>query len=134
MYYILYNSYAVSPFNDESLKELLMQAQKKNERLGITGMLFYFSGQFLQLIEGDENAVKQLGKEIAEDNRHKYFAILKEGHVENRFYKEWSMGFKSVAPENFEDVKNFRELNKVNNQNLSSFLSLLNVLSAKAEI
>ena len=91
MYYLLYNSYAVKAFDDAALKELLIQSREKNRRLGITGMLFYFNGQFIQLIEGDEAAVRRLGIEIALDPRHKHFMILKEGAIEKRFFTLWAL-------------------------------------------
>ena len=125
MYYIIYSSYAVNEFDDNRLKELLVQALEKNETLGITGMLFYFNGQFIQLIEGAETAVRQLANEIAIDPRHKHFMILKEGNAEERFFAEWSMGMKSVDPSNFEDVKSFKELNQPNGAHVGSILYLL---------
>ena len=132
MYYILYNSYAVSEFDDAALKELLIQSREKNKRLAITGMLFYFEGQFIQLIEGDDAAVRQLAIEIALDPRHKHFMILKEGAIEKRFFTDWSMGFKSIDPANFEDVHNFKELNTTGRLNAPSFLYLLEILSRPA--
>ena len=58
--------------------------------------------------------------------------ILKEGPIVQRFFEDWSMGFKSVDPANFEDVTNFRELNESAGLNLSPFLYLLNILSTPA--
>ncbi len=129
MYYILYSSYATKDFTDTELKDLLLQSQAKNARLGVTGMLFYFSGKFIQLIEGDEVTVKSLAKTIAQDSRHEYFMILKEGPIEKRFFEDWSMGFKSIDPEHFKDVANFKELNNSAGLGLSPFLYLLNILS-----
>lgn len=131
MYYLVYNSYAAIEFGDDKLKKLLIQARDKNLRLGITGMLFYFSNQFIQLIEGDEATVKQLAVEIAEDPRHMHFIVLKEGHTDKRYFPDWSMGFKSVSPANFEDVSNFKDLNGAAAQDKSKFLSLLNVMTAE---
>lgn len=131
MYYLVYNSYAATEFGDDKLKKLLIQARDKNLRLSITGMLFYFSNQFIQLIEGDESTVKKLAAEIAEDPRHMHFIILKEGPIEKRHFPDWSMGFKSVSPANFEDVSNFKDLNGAVAQDKSKFLSLLKMMTAE---
>ena len=125
MYYLIYNSYATINFDDASLKELLVQARETNEKAGITGMLFYFTGQFIQLIEGDEVLVKQLAQTISKDPRHEHFIILKEGPTEERFFADWSMGMKSIDPKNFEDVKNFKELKQQDGQHIDSIRYLL---------
>ena len=131
MYFIIYSSYATIAFDDASLKVLLIEAREKNEKIGVTGMLFYFSGQFIQLIEGEERVVRQLAQIIAADPRHKHFSVLKEGVAESRFFPEWSMGSKSVDPKNFEDVKNFKELNKRNAEHIKSMLYLLKLSNSK---
>ena len=128
MYYLIYSSYAAQEFNDESLTQLLMQAREKNKRLGITGMLVFFTGNFIQLIEGEEHAVRQLGIEISQDTRHKHFMILNDGLIDNRFFSDWSMGFRSVNPENQHAVECFKELNSPDKKNISSFLYLLSLI------
>jgi len=128
MYYLIYTSDAAFTFQEDDLKALLLQAQAKNKNLGITGMLYYFDGIFIQLIEGQEIDVKQLGNTIANDERHKNFTIIKEGPVEKRFFKEWSMGFKSISPDNKEEVKYFNELSTNRNQNSASVINLFKIL------
>ena len=129
MYYLLYSSYATSEFDDLKLKELLIQSREKNKRLGITGMLYFFEGKFIQLIEGEEKEVLQLGKTISTDPRHEHFMILKEGPIANRFFKEWDMGFKSLDPQIFENVKNFKELGDTEKANKESVMYLLEILA-----
>jgi len=131
MYFIIYSSYASVAFDDNSLKALLIEARDKNEKTAITGMLFYFNNQFIQLIEGEETVVKELAKAIAADPRHKHFLILKEGVAESRFFPEWSMGTKSIDAKNFEDVKNFKELNQENGEHIGSILYLLKLSASK---
>jgi len=124
MYYIIYSSYATAQFTDEQLKDLLIEARDKNDKNGVTGMLYYFNGQFVQLIEGAESTVRQLAKAIAIDPRHKLFVIIKEGMAEKRFFSEWSMGLRSIDPGNFEGVKCFKELNLDNGDHTESILFL----------
>ncbi len=131
MYYLIYTSYAVVKFQEVDLKELLVQAQEKNKRLNITGMLYYFDGIFIQLIEGSEADVKLLGATIAKDPRHKDFAIVKEGPTENRFFKNWSMGFKSVSPTDADEVKYFKEMNTAGNNHNTSVRHLFKIMLDK---
>ena len=129
MYYLIYNSYAAVEFSDERLKELLIAAREKNKRLGITGMLYFFKDQFIQLIEGDEAVVKQLAATIAADERHRYFVVLKEGDIDQPFFSDWTMGFRAFDPQNFEDVEAFTELKASSELSTSSFMRLLNILA-----
>lgn len=53
-----------------------------NERAGITGMLLYKDGNFMQLLEGEKEAVLRLHKNIIVDPRHKGFLTLLQGETE----------------------------------------------------
>lgn len=130
MYYLIYSSYAAIEFNDDLLKELLIKAREKNLGLAITGMLYYFDGKFIQLIEGPEPAVRQLATEIENDPRHKHFLVLKDGNTESRYFEDWSMGFKSIDPEKLSDVEKFKELNGPDGVNTASIRHLLKILSS----
>jgi hypothetical protein len=92
MYYIIYSSYATAQFTDEQLKDLLIEARDKNDKNGVTGMLYYFNGQFVQLIEGAESTVRQLAKAIAIDPRHKLFVIIKKAWQKNAFFQNGLWG------------------------------------------
>jgi len=133
MYFLIYSSYAAIDFDDNLLLELLVQAREKNKRLRITGMLYFFANQFLQLIEGEEAVVKNLGLEIAADPRHKYFQILKEGDIDERFFADWTMGFKSIDPENLKDVDQFLELNNPSGLHIATITQLMTILSKSQE-
>jgi len=132
MYFILYNSYAATEFDDDALKLLLIQARERNKELGITGMLFYFKEQFLQLIEGEQSAVELLAAKIANDPRHKHFLILKNETIETRFFADWSMGFRAISPDKMEDVENFKNLSDPNGKHTASFLYLLRMTQTES--
>ena len=57
---IVYVSSATRLFAAEDLVALLQAARDYNARIGITGMLLYKAGNFLQVIEGDAAAVNAL--------------------------------------------------------------------------
>lgn len=131
MYYLIYGSYAAIDFIDERLMELLEHAREKNKQLGVTGMLYYFSGQFIQLIEGEQNTIMQLASTIATDSRHKYFKVMKEGAIDKRFFKEWSMGFKAINPGNFSEIDSFLDLNDTRGKSIESVAHLMRILAAR---
>jgi hypothetical protein len=52
------------------LTALLTGARINNETLGISGMLVYHDGSFLQILEGECDVVGALFDHIAKDDRH----------------------------------------------------------------
>ena len=63
-------------------------------------MLLYKDGNFMQVLEGDEEAVRGLYARIAADPRHGGEITLQEGFAEGRQFPDWSMGFRDLdSPE-----------------------------------
>lgn len=58
MYHLIYASSASKPFSQLELDDLLIKARQNNIRLGITGMLIYRDGNFIQ--GGFKNQPQQL--------------------------------------------------------------------------
>ncbi len=100
MFFLVYVSSATWPFSGEDLRVLLETCRKNNAELGVTGMLLYKDGNFMQVLEGDEGAVRGLYARIAADPRHGGEITLQEGFAEGRQFPDWSMGFRDLnAPE-----------------------------------
>lgn len=97
MYHLMYVSYAKQHFSDDALTELLIKARKNNSNLGITGMLIYRDGNFIQVLEGEEDAVKSLYKLIKDDIRHDGAIIMSEGEVSERQFAKWAMDFRNYS-------------------------------------
>ena len=93
MYFILYLSSASHLMSDDELFELLEQAREKNKKIGVTGMLLYKGGNFLQFLEGEQDIVKALFQKIGKDPRHKDIVTIMEDETERRTFESWSMGF-----------------------------------------
>lgn len=81
----------------EELVELLQQSRRNNERVGVTGMLLYKDGDFMQLIEGEESAVRELFARIDRDPRHHGALVLLDEPAERRLFGEWAMGFRDAS-------------------------------------
>lgn len=112
MIQISYISSATSPVSTQSLLELLEQCRESNSSRGITGMLLYANGTYLQVLEGDPQAIDDLVEEIKKDRRHTNIQMLYRKTIERRQYSDWSMGFKKVSDKDLrqvEDLKDFGE-------------------------
>lgn len=96
MIQFIYISSSVNPFVKEDLLELLEVSRRNNEKLGVTGMLLYKDGDFMQALEGEETPVRWLSAKISRDPRHKNFVKLLEGPAEKREFPDWSMGFRNL--------------------------------------
>lgn len=88
---LLYASDAVGILPYSTLVGIMTHAQQRNPTRGITGMLCYGSGQFLQVLEGDREPVNRLYHAIARDTRHERCELLSVSEVDRRDFPEWSM-------------------------------------------
>ena len=88
-----YASAACRSFTTAELDRLLASSRARNEELGVTGLLLYHEGSFLQILEGDETTVDALYRRISADSRHTNPLLLFRRHDEERRFPEWTMGF-----------------------------------------
>lgn len=93
MYYMIYMSSAVKPMNFGELSALLQQCRDNNHHSGITGMLLYQNGTFMQMLEGEKQVVSDLFDAIRKDDRHTGVHIVLTGDIAKRNFEDWSMGF-----------------------------------------
>jgi hypothetical protein len=97
MYSLTYVSSATRPFTEAQLIATLETSVKNNARDLVTGMLLYKDGNFMQVLEGVEDAVLRTHERISRDPRHMGLITLLQGPVERRQFPTWSMGFKRLA-------------------------------------
>ena len=107
MDYLIYISTAVQALSDEELKEILVISQENNSRDGLTGMLLYGEGTFVQLLEGEANALNETYERIKADQRHKNLSKLDEGVTELRLFPDWSMGYKVISPDDMSEINGY---------------------------
>jgi hypothetical protein len=94
MYQIVYTSSARPEFAVTDLKKLLLAARMRNNAVGVTGMLVFHDGTFLQALEGENRAVNEIFASIQNDPRHGDLTVLHRGPgPEQRVFGEWAMGF-----------------------------------------
>lgn len=97
MFQLVYTSMETDSFSGPDLVRLLKKSRQNNERLGVTGMLLYHNGSFLQALEGEEPVVRQLVDLIATDPRHSGVVVLHATSMEARDFPDWSMGFHNLG-------------------------------------
>jgi Sensors of blue-light using FAD len=116
---LLYLSEGSIPFSKKDLRELLTKARENNTSLGITGMLVFKDGNFLQVLEGKKETVLALYEKIAQDTRHIRLMTLFQGVSSQRDFPDWSMGF--------------HDLNSPESMNVPGFSHFLNTSLTSAE-
>lgn len=96
---ILYVSGATPPLSDADIESILEASRRNNERAGITGMLLWADGPFLQILEGEAEVLDLTLTRIRHDPRHRNIMVLVEQEASQRSFPNWSMGFKHLDPE-----------------------------------
>ena len=95
--------------SNSDLNGLLAQCRKNNADLGITGMLLYKDGNFMQVLEGEESAVRSLYAKISNDPRHKGELLLQQGIQKERQFPDWSMGYRNLESQESRSVPDYSE-------------------------
>lgn len=110
--YLSYVSQQSHSLTDAALEKMLCQARLKNEAAGITGMLIFYEGLFIQFLEGEEENIDNLFNTISKDQRHNKILILDDGYSENRKFEDWSMAFEKLDHKEVREITGYKEFNK----------------------
>lgn len=103
---LLYRSTALQPPTERELGQLIRSSQLRNRALGITGMLVYENGQYLQSLEGPPDAMEQIWSSIRRDPRHCSIEILKQTLTPGRMFSGWDMKLLRRAPGDLKSREN----------------------------
>jgi hypothetical protein len=106
---IVYASTASQVFTKPELQALLQEIRQKNIELGITGMLLHKDGNFMQVLEGEQEALTRLLTNIERDSRHRGLLVLLRGTSEERLFPDWSMGFRDLADQSPEKTPGYSD-------------------------
>lgn len=109
MFYQVYVSAAVRLFSRADLIALLEKSRVKNRTLGLTGMLLYKDGNFMQVLEGEQGEVQRMIATIEADPRHHHVLHLLRGDTEQRTFPNWSMGFRDLNAPDVHDLDGYSE-------------------------
>ena len=132
---LLYASRAIDS-SPEAIENILSQSRQYNPSSGITGILCYGAGIFLQAIEGGRNAVSELYGHIQRDTRHKDVVLLHYEEITERRFGGWTMGQVNLARINASVVLKYSERPELDPYSVSGqvSLALLEELMATAAI
>ncbi len=90
---LLYVSNTMPDLSPGVLDDILTASRRNNAMMGITGLLLYIDGGFLQMLEGDELGLRELYGRISADRRHSDPKLMLDREVGERAFAGWSMGF-----------------------------------------
>ena len=132
---LLYASRAIDTGAD-AIEAILAQARQYNPTCGITGILCYGGGIFLQAIEGGRMAVSELYGHIQKDPRHKDVALLSYEEITERRFGGWTMGQVNMSKINHSILLKYSEKPELDPYSVSGkvSLALLEELMATASI
>jgi hypothetical protein len=88
---LIYASTAREPLDGRGLARLVRHARAANRAAGVTGVLVYDAGRFLQVLEGPAPTVAALATRIAADPRHVDFDVISEQTGIRRGFAGWDM-------------------------------------------
>lgn len=74
-------------------ESILEAARSRNADRGVTGLLLYNGKRFLQVLEGGEQAVRDIYALIEQDPRHHALVVVGEGATPEREFSGWAMAF-----------------------------------------
>lgn len=94
---LVYASHQVFDFDGLALVSLLYKARQRNERLGITGVLLYCNGVFVQCLEGTAAHVDAVYGKICADSRHRDIVLLQAIETDQRHFQSWMMGCAKIS-------------------------------------
>lgn len=107
MYHIVYLSTAVKSITETDLTDILNSSRKNNKERNVTGLLMYCDGNFVQLIEGEEEDVKAIYAAIEKDGRHKNIILLISSASEQRNFPDWTMGFAAAEKDDLHQIEGY---------------------------
>lgn len=108
IHHLIYVSTAVRPLSEGALDEMLAQARRKNLLRGLTGLLVYGGGNFMQLLEGPREAVEDVYRRIARDPRHYDVTCIVALDTSERWCADWSMAY--ARHQDDREIEGFRAL------------------------
>lgn len=91
---------------EHEIGKILESSVRRNRENGITGMLLYANGNFLQVLEGEKEAVEETYSRICADPRHYDIIDIERELISVRHFSQWSMGYQHLSEA---DLKAFPE-------------------------
>jgi hypothetical protein len=97
LYGLVYVSSATRWLTPAELHHLVEHARGRNAVEGITGVLLYSYGNFMQYLEGPLDGLDRVYAAIRADSRHSGIIELLREPVPAREFDDWTMGFRDIS-------------------------------------
>ena len=120
---LLYASRAMDT-DPNAIETILAQSRQSNPTCGITGILCYGGGIFLQAIEGGRMPVSELYGHIQRDPRHKDVVLLHYEEISERRFGGWTMGQVNMSKINASILLKYAEKPELDPYSVSGKVSL----------
>lgn len=101
MHAIAYVSSASWNLLQEQLDRIVAESRRLNALNGITGVLLHCDGNFMQYLEGDQDAVMETFARIRASESHYQVNELMNQPIHEREFSDWAMGWFLPTPEEF---------------------------------
>lgn len=96
---LIYVSTTARRHDEREMSDLLAQSRRDNRRHGITGLLLYKDGHFMQVLEGPPDAIRNVFERIGRDRRHRDLITILDRIGGGRDFQDWSMGYRRLEPD-----------------------------------
>ena len=101
---IVYVSTATRLFGPAELEDLLRRSRARNIREGLTGLLLFADGSFMQHIEGPRDRLQSVWSSIRMDPMHHGIIELVNEPVEEREFANWAMAFSPATTQDLTEL------------------------------
>ena len=115
MHLIVYMSEYVGNTNSmfSDIGDIITASKANNPKRGVTGILLYHKGKFVQVIEGEEDELKKLMQKIEKDERHKNLTYLVNEEINERGFDQWNMDFFNLSDKDKLDYEQMKEISRL---------------------
>ena len=93
---VCYVSTAISTITNDNVNEIFDGIVEKNLGLGITGVLLFSHGNFMQVMEGPPQYLLPLYETIKRDERHHHIIEILNQSTSERMFENYQTGFSIV--------------------------------------
>lgn len=120
---LLYASRTVDA-SPQAIESIFASARQHNHDNGVTGILVYGNGIFMQAIEGGRATINALYATILRDARHHDVQLLHYEEITERRFSGWTMGMVNTERINTSVLLKYAERAELNPYTVSGRMSL----------
>lgn len=111
---LFYVSSAEKNLSYEDILHIVEKARVYNSAHGVTGVLLYKGGIFLQLLEGERSSIRKVFDEkIKPNKKHSNIIEIFDLPAKERLFQDWSMGFCEMSEIEIKMINEILSWNKL---------------------